>query len=182
MMKKIFIVLVVSLIVFGLAVAASCIPRFEFLDVATSVRASMYPTQVQKKFKLRVGSMMILAARMIASRATDTPEIADYLGDIKNVQISIYDVNRDEGSVALAIPPEADHGLKERGWEPFVRVRDNGQQVNLFYKAINDGLAGVYAVVLAEDKLVVVEVQGKLDKLIEKALQQQGLPDGLELM
>jgi hypothetical protein len=180
-MKKVFIILVVSLVVLGLAVAASCIPRYEFTDVATSVRTSMYPTQVEKKFKLRVGTMMILAAKFISQRVTDTPEIAEYLGDIKNAQIGIYDVKREGPSAALAIPAEADQGLMERGWEPFVRVRDHGQQVSLFYKAINDRIAGVYAIVLAEDKLVVVEVQGKLDSLIEKALQQRGLPDGLNM-
>jgi hypothetical protein len=180
-MKRVFIILIVGLVVFGLAVAASCIPRNEFIDVATSVRTSLYPAQVEKKFKLRVGPMMILAAQFISQRATDMPEIAEYLGEIKNVQIGIYDVKREGPSVPLAIPAEADQGLMERGWEPFVRVRDREQQVTLFYKAINDRISGVYAVVLAEDKLVVVEVQGKLDKLIEKAIQQHGLPNGLNM-
>jgi hypothetical protein len=180
-MKKAIIIIGVAFIVLGLAVAASCIPRYEFLDVATSVRTSMYPTRVEKKFKLRLGSPMLWVARLISTQVTDSSEMAEYLGEINNVQVGIYDVKRAGPNAAQALPEEADHGLMERGWEPFVRLRDHAQQVNLFYKPINDRIAGVYAVVLSEDTLVIVEIQGQLDNLIEKAIQQHGLPEGLDM-
>jgi hypothetical protein len=91
-------------------------------------------------------------------------------------------MQQSQPDLPLTIPSEAEQHLIDAGWETFVRVRDHEQQVSLWYKPINDRMSGVYVVVLNQGQLVVVEIQGRLDKLIEKALQEQGIPESFEMI
>jgi hypothetical protein len=181
-MKKILIVILVGFLCLGLAVGASCLTSREFTDVATAVRTNIYPAQLSTKFKLRVGPILLATANMVVKGVVDEPEVSEYLSEVRKVQIGIYDVQQLQPNSSLTVPPEAEQHLADSGWESFVQIRDQGQQVSLFYKQINERVSGVYAIILNQEQLVVVEMQGRLDHLIKKALQEQGLPEGFSMM
>lgn len=72
-MKKVIVVMLVCLLCFGVAIGASCLTSREFTDVATAVRAQMYPAQLTTILKLRCGPMIIFAAKMLMKNAMETP-------------------------------------------------------------------------------------------------------------
>jgi hypothetical protein len=105
-MKKIVVIIAACLLCLGITVVASCITSHEFTDVATAVRTHMYPVQLKTKFKLRFGPMMVLAANMVIKRATETPEVSEYLQEIRKVQVGIYEVKQSHTPLQIAIPPD----------------------------------------------------------------------------
>lgn len=180
-MKKIVMVIALCLVCLGIAIGASCLTSHEFTDVATAVRTHIYPAQLKTKFKLRVGPMMVLAANMVMKKVTENQEVSEYLQEIRKVQVGVYEVKQSHTLSQIATPPETETHLTELGWEPFVRVRQEKEQVSLFYKQINEESASIYVIVLKKDDLVIVEVQGRLDSLIEKAIQKHGIPGEFDI-
>jgi hypothetical protein len=172
-MKKIVVIIVICLLCLGIAAGVSCLTSHEFTDVATTVRTHMYPSQLKTKFTFRFGPMMILAAKMVLKQAAEEEEpVTEYLQEIRKVQVGIYDVQRSHETSHLTIPPEAETHLTELGWESFVRVRQEKEQVSLFYKQINEEIVSIYAIVFKKDELFIVEVQGRLENIIRKAVIQ----------
>jgi hypothetical protein len=100
-MKKIVVIIVVCLLCLGIAAGVSCLTSREFTDVTTAVRTHIYPAQLQTKFKLRFGPMMVLAANMVIKRATETPEVSEYLQEIRKVQVGIYEVKQSHTSSSI---------------------------------------------------------------------------------
>jgi hypothetical protein len=116
--------------------------------------------------------MMILAANMILNNVIETPEVSEYVQDIRNLQVGVYELPASQTSSTINIMPETEKHLSNSGWDYFVRVRQENNQVTLFYKQINEHMLSIYVVVLDKDRLVIAEVQGHLDSIIQKALQE----------
>jgi hypothetical protein len=181
-MKKIVVIIVICLLCLGIAAGVSCLTSHEFTDVATVVRTHIYPAQLNTKFTFRFGPMMILAAKMVLKQAAEEEEpITEYLQAVRKVQVGVYDVQQSHETSHLTIPPEAEKHLTDLGWEPFVRVRQEEESVSLFYKQINEEIVSIYAIVFKKDELFIVEVQGQLDNIINKVIQEHGLPDGFNI-
>lgn len=57
----------------------------------------------------------------------------------------------------------------------FIRVRDQEDNVNCFYKQTGENIIGFFIIVLEESQLVIVEVSGTLDRILERIIQDKGL-------
>jgi hypothetical protein len=141
----------------------------------------MAPAELSTKFKFRFGPMMILAAKLIVNKTVDTPEVSEYLEGIRNVQVGVYDIEDRKTSITRSSLSSAERALLEERWEPFVRVRDREQQISLLYKYDNEGIRGVYVMVLNREQLILIEAQGHFEKIIETAIQQRSLSENLDL-
>jgi hypothetical protein len=115
-------------------------------------------------------------ARSVVRLADADEEALNYLDKIDKAQIGIYEIEHREGSSDRLIPQDVENRLSRSGYHIFVRVRESGENVNLYFKEISDSCCGLYCIVIDNDEMVIVEVKGKLDRLIEQALRERGLP------
>lgn len=59
---------------------------------------------------------------------------------------------------------------EREGWETFVNVRSRkGENVSLYFRQLSKNKASIYVIVLEPDELVVAEINGKLNNILEKA-------------
>lgn len=93
----------------------------------------------------------------------------DYLSEIKRVKVGVYETHYlpELDDVDL---PQLERFRKE-GWEVAVKVREDDEMVWVLYKEQRDHIRDMYVMVLSEDELVLVRVEGYLDRLVAKAME-----------
>ena len=172
MRKNMYIVV----IMFLLPMMSGCMTNGDFNFIEKSIRHQIYPAKLKTNFKFSFGFTSLTSARLITSFIDDAEEATMYLREVKKVQVGVYEINKAKDVSRFQIPREAEKRLLRKGWTPFVRVRERGGgQVDLFYKQISNHTASIYAVVLEHDELVIVEIKGRLEKILEKAIQEHGI-------
>lgn len=148
-----------------------CRTSSEFNYIEGSIRDGIHPANLDKEFKFGLGW---LSKRMICAFVDDEADM--YLKEIKKVQLGVYKISNSDKSDTFQIPHNVKKCMVEKGWEPFVYVRDKGgENVSLYFKQISEKKASIYMIVLEPHELVIVEIKGKLNKILEKALCEHHL-------
>jgi len=110
-------------------------------------------------------------------RFTDAKEEAlQYLKEIDKVQVGVYEIEHGDRASKLMIPRDVEDKLIDSGWELFVRVKEKDEHVDLFYKQINDHVSSIYVIVLEPEEMVLVELKGDQEKIIDTEIREHGLP------
>jgi len=137
--------------------------------------------ETETEVQLQIGSGLLSLSRMIVSVADHSTEgdmAVDYLRDVRNVQVGVYkltDYNRDR---PLIIPPRIAKKLSKKGYEAMVKVKEHNSATWVMTKMYRRRLTSLYVIALDRDELVLVEVEGKLGRLIEKAVRDHGFDKG----
>jgi len=156
--------------------SSGCMTNGEFNFIERSIKKEIYPSTVRTKFKFSFGAISMSTARSVVRLADADEEALNYLNEIDKAQIGVYEIEHREESADRLIPHDVEERLNRSGYHIFVRVRERGENVNLYFKEISDSCCGLYCIVIDNDELVIVEVQGRLDKLIEEALNERSVP------
>lgn len=112
------------------------------------------------------GSLLRMVTR---SAQSDDPELAAMLARVRAVQVRVFPLAG--GALASARSRTADlmRGLERQGWESFVRVRQDGQYVNMLVRprgGASEALAGLVVAVVDEDdepQAVFINIVGDVD-------------------
>ena len=118
----------------------------------------------------------MLPARLVTGFSKNAHEADMYLKEVKGIQVGVYEIDGLEKSKAFLIPENVDNCLIKEGWEPFLHVRkQNKENVSLYFRQLPDNTMSLYAVVLGPDELVIAEINGNLDKILEMAICEKRL-------
>ncbi len=106
------------------------------------------------------GALLNLVAE--ASKYED-PDLADMLRQLKVIQVRGFDLSRADDTL-LSQSTELGRQLEADGWETVVRVRDDGEHVQMYLLATGESIDGM--VVLAtdefEDEAIFVNIVGEI--------------------
>ena len=160
---------VILFILTGLLLCCTgCRTSADFNNIEDSIREQIYPAKMDKDFKFSIGSMSM---HILNGLVDDEEEEEIYLKEINAVQIGVYKISNKETSDSFQIPSNVEKCLIEKGWDPFVHVRNRkGENVSLYYRQVSENTASIYAIVLEPDELVIAEINGNLDTILEKAI------------
>lgn len=115
------------------------------------------------------GSLLRL---MSAAAASDEPEAAALMRDLKGVRIKVYPTGGNLGP-ALEQMNQARAVLQAEQWEPVVQVIEENEQVQIFMKANEDIMEGLTVMVVNEEEAVFLNILGQIDpKQIDKVMNQ----------
>jgi len=92
----------------------------------------------------------------------------DYLSEIDRVKVGVYEVRRlpdlDD------FDPPSLFRFERDGWEVAVKAQEDEEIIWVLYREQYDEVRDIYAIVLNDDELVLARVQGHLNRLLERVM------------
>jgi hypothetical protein len=90
------------------------------------------------------------------------------LEGVRRVEIGVYEVKGLKKGQEAPSPLDM---TKLEGWEPIVRVHEPGEDVMVLFKEKDDVVRALLIVVAESDEWVLVRIRGKLDQVLEQAIE-----------
>lgn len=128
------------------------------LSAASGVR-------LEREMGFTVTRSGVWLARMGLNMADETPVS---LKGVKRVQVGIYTVDGLARGHDAKTPLAAADLLP--GWEPIVRVREDGEEVLVLVNQREEEIRGLVVIVAEDDEWVLVRIKGRLDRVVEDAM------------
>jgi hypothetical protein len=103
--------------------------------------------------------MQLLSA---AAQSSDDPEVAAMMRDLEGIRINVYDTG---GNTAPALEQmsQARQALQASDWQPFVQVKEQGEDVQMFTKIAGDKMQGMAIMVVNAEEAVFLNILGEID-------------------
>lgn len=90
------------------------------------------------------------------------------LEGVRRVEIGVYEVKGLKDGRQSPSPLDM---TKLEGWVPIVRVHETGEDVMVLFKEKDDVVRALLVVVAEPDEWVLVRIRGKLDQVLEQAIE-----------
>lgn len=132
---------------------------------------------IDTEVQLQIGPGLLSIGKMVASCTEIDDEAKEYLRDIHNVQVGVYKLRNVKKS-RISIPKRIAKRLERKGYEPMVKVKERNEATWVMTKMKGNKLRSLYVIALDREELVLVEVEGRLGKIVEKAIQEHGIKKG----
>lgn len=153
----------------GLLLLSGCITNPDLEDIPRIFSQELKPARLETKVKLELGPSLLSLAKF-GVNLTDS-EAREYLSDIRKIQLGIYEVS---GFSSLnKVWEKASQRMAQKGWQILVKSKDKDNISLIFYRLKRKGRGWLYLINLDQTELVLVKVEGRLERLIEKALQDE---------
>jgi len=127
-------------------------------------------------FEFSIGSSGISLASVVVSFADTEEPIEEILSEISSVQVGVYNY-KESSKVTTDIA-----GLKhltnlmgKAGWEYIVRTKDNDEITAVFVRIYENQLNRVFVISVNKEEMVLVEMYGNIEKVIEIAIREGDL-------
>ena len=150
----------------------------DFLHTKELILDEIGPADVKTEFQLQIGPGMISLGCIAVSFTDAKDEVNKYLKDIRNVQVGVYNLYDVDRKQPIVIPNKIGKKLLRKGYEPLVKVKERDGAVWVMTKMKRKRIESLYVIALDRSELVLVEVQGRLERLIEKAIREHGFRKG----
>ncbi|MDX1739798.1 MAG: DUF4252 domain-containing protein [Rhodothermales bacterium] len=106
----------------------------------------------------------VLLNLVAEASSIEDPDLADLLRKLKAVEVRGYKNNGAEIKAMRGRASAFTRDLERKGWEAAVRVRDDGEQVDLLMRSNGQAIAGLMIVVADDDdEMVFVNIVGDIE-------------------
>lgn len=153
------------------------------LDVTSDFRAlrndvrDAVNCRLKKDTEIRVGSGLIGLAQTFISFSddTDAEEANEILDEISSVQVGIYknksrDFNPDRNALQAI-----EKRLADRDWNPIVKRNERDEYCLIMVQEDDGRYEKMLVIEFNENELVICEVKGNLEKIVEKAIEDEDI-------
>jgi hypothetical protein len=138
--------------------------------VRKEIERQMPSAHFEKEFAISLGPVSLGLTRMIVGLVPDAAEARPYLKHIRSVQVAVYNVDTNTRDVKLKIPSKLKSLLEEEDWELVVKTTEQDESTWVLYRVKDETVTDLYVVTFDGEELVMVVASGRLDRVLEKAL------------
>jgi hypothetical protein len=174
MRNKKFTILILLIAAFGLS---SCIGvNRGFREIRSNILANV-EGDFEREIEFSIGSGLLALAGAFVSFADTEVDVEDMLDQIDRVQIGVFK-NRDfrEFSYSTRLLDDISQKMKEQGWSYIVKNKERNELAGIFVRENSDNeLRQMFVIALERDELVMTEISGHINKLVEIAVRENGI-------
>jgi hypothetical protein len=145
-----------------------------FKEIRNQILDELGPFDIDTEVQIRIGPGLISFGGFVASFTKVDDHTLSYLRDIRNVEVGVYNLKSDQREKHFSIPSRVSKILARKGYEPLVKSKDHGETTWVMTKLRKKRLEALYVISVEKHELVLVEVRGRLERLIEKAITEHG--------
>ncbi|MCK5086623.1 MAG: DUF4252 domain-containing protein [Melioribacteraceae bacterium] len=132
--------------------------------------------EYEKQIEFRVGAGGLMLAGMFVKLADTDEPIDKLLGQISDVQIGIYENEKNvEFNADYKSLKNITNIMERAGWEFIVRSVNRDELTAVFVKQNNERINQLYIIAVTNEEMVLVEVHGNIDELVAIAIREKGL-------
>ncbi|RMD50276.1 MAG: DUF4252 domain-containing protein [Ignavibacteria bacterium] len=169
-MKKYYKVLLIVLIAL---VTTGCIGVNRSFREVRNYLVNNLNENLDKEIELSVGPVGLMFANIFVKFADEEYQVSDLVRQISRVQLSVY--NRPEPNESnFEMLRNITQMMKKKGMKYIVRAKDGDEMSAVFLNSNKDKINKLFVVALTDEEVVLVEIKGDLNKLIELAIKQHG--------
>ena len=160
------ILLVVALTQLGACMSFSDRP---FRSTRNSIEQQVPEISLKKEFAISIGNSMLNFLDVVSLNEADISELDHVQVAVYNVESGGQDIDFDDINFSDTLRSRGKH----LHWETIVKVRDEGEQVWVLVgmDLARNSLDAVSVFVLENKELVLINIDGDFDQMIEFALQ-----------
>jgi hypothetical protein len=122
--------------------------------------------QAGVKLKQETGLTLTRSAVWLARKFVDQDDFT--LEGVRRIEVGVYEVKGLKGRRESPSPLDL---TRLEGWEPVVRVNEPGEDVIVLIKEKDEVVRALLVVVAEQDEWVLVRIRGKLNRVLEEAME-----------
>jgi hypothetical protein len=177
------------LLVAALAPAFSgCLWTPELSTIQREIERQLPGSKFEKEVRLGLGPLSLGLARFVtgfipADVSPEAREAHAYLQDVRRVQLALYRTIELPALQTVRLPEPLRRRIREQGWHVAVKRQETDELIWVLTRVELGIVRDVYVVLLDRKQLALVRVEGRMDQLLAKALENRAdeLPQMLGL-
>jgi len=144
--------------------------------VVRELHTQLRPFELQSVCTLSLGKISLFFLRKAVSLDESSAETAEILREVDKVRLGIYERKSPLTSLPNNCLSTVEQRMKHNNWELLLRVRDKEEITLIYYQLEKGAVQSLSVIALSGDELVLVELEGDFDKIIQKTLIDQKNP------
>jgi hypothetical protein len=121
-----------------------------------------------------VGPFLINFASWVVNLSQENEIVDDLMRQVSNVQVGVYTMTKDREKEKNTVMEKINSEMQSRGWRYIVRSYSDDELTAVYVsKDPEMFFKKMFIITHDSEQLVLVEVEGKLDKLIELAIHDK---------
>ena len=169
----------IVLLVAMAGVTAGCMWAPDLAMVRKDLERQLPGVSFDKEIELTLGPVSLAFARMFSGASSDLRDVGGYLKDVSRIELAVYNTNNMPPTRTVRMPDRLRKMQESEGWEMAVRVRDDDELCWVLYRLDDESVKELYVVIMSDEELVLVKAEGKLERLVARALSDSGALQGL---
>ena len=171
------IAIVILIVVVG--AASGCLWAPDLAMVRKDIERQLPGVSFDKEIELTLGPISLAFARLITRITPDAQDASSYLRDVSRIELAVYNTENMPPANAVTMPERLKKMTESEGWELAVKVRDQDELAWVLYRLDDDTIRELYVVVVSDEELIMVKAEGRLERLVARALSDTGALKGL---
>ncbi len=134
-------------------------------------------TNFEETIEFSIGRSAFLFVGKFINDDEESENIKDMLKDVSRISIGVYETENvnDNYNNWKSMLKKISNSLSVEDWENIVKVNNKEETLGIYIKENDtDEINEMFAVILSGNELVILSLNGRLNSLAEKVIEQQG--------
>jgi hypothetical protein len=177
--KQVLKPLAIVLLLAVITTTSGCLWAPNLVRIRKDIERQLPGVRFEKEIELTLGPLALVFARFVTGIVPPARVASGCLNGVSRIELAVYNTVEMPSVKAVTMPERLRELRESEDWELAVKVRNDRELVWIFYRIDGDTIRELYTVVLSDEELVLVKVQGNLKKLVGYAIGESGALKGL---
>jgi hypothetical protein len=144
-----------------------------FKEVSSNL-INKFGNDYHREIELSVGPFVINLASWVVNLSEEDEIVDDLMRQVSNVQVGVYTLTKDRRKGKHDVMEKINDEMQSRGWRYIVRSYSDDELTAVYVSKEPDMFfRKMFVITHDSEQLVLVEVEGNLDRLIELAIRDK---------